>query len=142
MLTRYAFFVFMLFNKYFLTWCQWVLKWLVFIQFKNITLLAIFIYKTFECYKQCEDIAISFAWLVISFSELLLCVLIIIKLYELLDIENDGMWYSAAEAVVLGYIVTRPWETESAETVSATVIHICCEMSQVRCHDATQQHRC
>jgi len=42
------------------------------------------------------------------------------------------VWHSAAEAVIFGYVVTRPRETQPAATVSATVIHICCETSPLR----------
>jgi len=46
------------------------------------------------------------------------------------------VWYSAAEAVVFGYAVTWPRETESSATVSAAVVHICCQTSTV--NDAAQ----
>lgn len=41
------------------------------------------------------------------------------------------VWHSATEAVVLGYVITRPRETQSAATLSAAVIHVCCETSAV-----------
>ena len=51
-------------------------------------------------------------------------VISILEQYNSFAIEYVGVWFLAAEAVVLSYFVAWSWETKSVATVSAAIIHL------------------